>query len=180
MTDVAPPVRPDCPACQTVVLTAEEERGVPHLRCPSCAGVFFTVEDLARYVEREAGDPAASTAFWRLFKAAVRDDVPSDGIRHCVRCTATLDRLGFGEYPFAILDRCGEHGLWLDSHDLPRIVRAARVNATHTSRLPRPDDQSFQKPEVGPAMVCPNCQGRFPGLAPDARCPACNVGLFRE
>lgn len=60
------------------------------------------------------------------------------------------------------------------------MVRAARANATYTARLPRPDDQSHQKPDVGPMLVCPNCQKRFPGLDPTMRCPDCKVGMFRE
>ncbi len=168
-----------CPGCAKEALQRTQERGVTLLRCRSCEGTFLEPTALASYVERSAGDRSASTAFWRLYEEALRQDTPSAGIRSCVVCRAPLDRFGFGEFPFAVLDRCDEHGVWLDRHDLDRVVRSARATAAVTERSPDDDELSSDVPEVEGVMVCPNCQARFPGAAADARCSRCNVGMFR-
>ena len=80
------------------------------------------------YVERAADSEEAGKAFDDLLKAA-RDGTVSQARRTCWSCGQRMQRFGFGESPFMILDRCAEHGLWLDRSELKKVVRASRAHA---------------------------------------------------
>jgi Zn-finger nucleic acid-binding protein len=187
-----------CPACKGVHLEQRELHHVPLLACPTCSGVFVSVYHLAHFVGEEAADPAAGHAFLELLREALAHDLPDGAhLRRCPICKRRLQRFGFGEHPLSIVDRCAEHGLWLDDWDVEKIVRQCRITAQldmmqegdfdgdrddddhgvrEGERKTRRATQAFVS-----ARVCPNCQRRYPlDVDPGARCDDCNVALYLD
>jgi Zn-finger nucleic acid-binding protein len=174
-----------CPACREVGLRPEEHRGVTWLACPECEGVFVTEGDMATYIERRTQSQAIAHAFLKTLRESIlQDHEDAVRLRRCVRCDEELERMGFGEHPFSIIDRCADHGLWLDDGDFDKVVRQARADA----RLHAEEDvggqrgptRSYTSSMTKDPLVCPNCGKRFPLTDADERCDDCNVALYTD
>lgn len=121
---------PKCPACADLPLEELLERDVPFLGCTTCFGLWATTDDLAEYLVRATDQEPVREAFASLLQQALDGTVSQGKKRRCPRCEGYLQRLGFGERPFVILDRCAEgHGLWLDKKELKKVIRATRAHA---------------------------------------------------
>ncbi len=116
-----------CPKCKTA-LEEIEEREVPFLGCTTCFGLFVTARDLHDYVVRAAGALPVGEAFTVLLDNAMAGKT-TPAARRCPRCEQPLNRMGFGEAPFVILDLCPDDGLWLDKKELTKVLRASRAQA---------------------------------------------------
>lgn len=117
-----------CPACKDQPVEEIFDRDVPFLGCTACFGLFVTPDNLAAYVERASGERKIVESYRELL-AAAGDGTKTQGKRACPRCGQGMVRIGFGDSPFVVLDRCAEHGLWLDRKELKRVIRAARGHA---------------------------------------------------
>ena len=130
-----------CPACKgEETIEPLEDRGIPFLGCTACFGLFASDDDIASYVADAAGAPEVKEAFEALLGKALDDGPPTPGKRPCPVCQAPLGRLGFGESPFVILDRCALHGLWMDKKELKKIIRSSRAQAVVLGLIDRFDD----------------------------------------
>src|SRR5207302_1625595 len=88
----------------------------------SARGPFVSEPDLAGYVEK-AATPQSAGAFKKLMAKALSEKLKTTGgTRACPVCGVHLERFGFGEHPFVILDRCTKHGVWLDRTELKKVV----------------------------------------------------------
>lgn len=177
-----------CPACESVELQERQEAGVPYVECPNCYGRFFSVSHLCAYLGERIGDREAEPVFMRLLKESLAEDEPDGGLRRkCIVCSAQLQRFGLGEHPLAITDRCSEHGLWFDQHDLPKVERQVRaclrLDDVPAEARGREPEASKPKTHVAPSdhkVVCPNCRRRYPESFLDQRCEDCNVSMYMD
>lgn len=97
---------PDCPKCAfTPMEPVMLENGVEADECPTCKGQWFESGELAR----ASKDPAAVAAL--LLSAPLR---PRDGSANCPACLKPMINGGLGS-EFLRVDRCAEHGVWLDA-----------------------------------------------------------------
>jgi Zn-finger nucleic acid-binding protein len=138
-----------CPRCNEA-LSAVDDQGVPFLGCTKCYGLFVTEPDLFTYVEK-AASPRVFASFVELHERMVNEAHSTGTVRHCPQCGAGLVRVTFGENPLVLLDRCAEHGIWLDRTELNKVLRAARAAAgqRHDDAVDGKDD------EVGPLKGAP-------------------------
>jgi Zn-finger nucleic acid-binding protein len=121
------------------------DREVSFLGCGTCFGLFVADADLERYVV-VAATPESAAAFKKLLARAIAGTTGGKGgPRACPRCGVHLARLGFGEAPLVVIDRCPDHGIWLDRTELKKVVRASRA-AAHPREVPPPEDED----EAGP------------------------------
>ncbi|MBL4849123.1 MAG: zf-TFIIB domain-containing protein [Planctomycetes bacterium] len=135
------PVCPDHPDLEGLLDRDVEFRG-----CITCFGLFVHADALSQYVCNAVGDEDAVTAYDDLLVTALKKQGgPSK--RVCPVCEEPMRRLGFGEAPFMILDRCENgHGLWLDKRELKKVVRTCRAQTAVLGLMPPPgreeDDDS--------------------------------------
>lgn len=175
-----------CPRCPGSQLARVEDRKTRFLACPECRGLFVRRADLEVYLGRKGRAPEVARAGRDLLERAIAADTPGISHRDCPACRGPLERFGVGESPLVVADRCPAHGVWLDPHDLPRLLRAARAHAAvqgWIEAFPDPGRDEIGFPEAivppgGGPMVCPNCRRRFAEGA--ARCGPCGVLLYDE
>ncbi len=138
-----------CPRCKKP-LEQVVDKDVVFLGCGTCFGLFVPDAALQTYVSRAATSEATVVAFTRLLAVAIAKAKEGDELtlRRCPTCDRPLDRLAFGGEPLVILDRCPEHGVWLDRTELKKVVRSARKEA-HPHSLDDDDDDDAAGP--GPA-----------------------------
>ncbi|MDX6769684.1 MAG: zf-TFIIB domain-containing protein [Elusimicrobiota bacterium] len=97
---------PDCPKCPfTPMNPVTLEGGVQADECPKCRGQWFDAGELAK-----ASKDAAAMAR-ALADAPLR---PREGKANCPRCLKAMVNGGLGS-EFIRVDRCVEHGVWLDA-----------------------------------------------------------------
>jgi Zn-finger nucleic acid-binding protein len=118
-----------CPRCQ-LPLAFVEDKEVQFLGCQKCYGLWVTEPDLFVYVEK-AGSPRVFASFVELHEKMVTSQQKQGSIRLCPFCKTKLARAQFGENPLVLLDRCPEHGTWLDRTELTKLIRAARAASGH-------------------------------------------------
>ena len=126
-----------CPACADhPELEGLSDREVPFQGCTKCFGLFVTEDALGQYVCNSVGSEEAGKSYDDLLSQALADQAgPTKRI--CPECGKNMRRLGFGEAPFMILDRCEDsHGLWLDKKELKKVVRASRAHAVVLGWIP--------------------------------------------
>jgi Zn-finger nucleic acid-binding protein len=131
-----------CPACKKEdVVDVMEDRGVEFLGCSECFGLFVSEDGLQAYIADSTGSSEIGKAFVDLMEKALGDKPPRPGSRGCPVCKKPLGRLGFGESPFVILDRCGLHGVWLDKKELKKVIRSVRAHAAVMGLAPAFDEE---------------------------------------
>lgn len=97
---------PDCPKCPFTPMTPVTlESGVQADECPTCHGCWFDTGELAK----ASKDSAAMER--TLAAAPLR---PRAGTANCPRCLKPMPNGGLGN-EFIRVDRCVEHGVWLDA-----------------------------------------------------------------
>ncbi len=145
-----------CPRCNEA-LSAVEDQGVPFMGCTKCYGLFVTEPDLFTYVEK-AATPRVFASFVELHEGMLNGARSPGSMRHCPQCRARLERVTFGQNPLVLLDRCTEHGIWLDRTELNKVLRAARAAAgqRHDDNVDGKDD------EIGPLKGAPPDPPKLP------------------
>ncbi len=135
----APELR--CPCCERWMST-REVGGLVIQECPKCHGlwapedVFEALVDRAAAVARERSKTGQSAVPRVDGGNPARDRVE---YRRCPACDAMMTRRNFRKRSGVIIDRCHEHGTWLDANELERIAgfvlsgRAAGVAQAETS-----------------------------------------------
>lgn len=119
-----------CPDChcelETLQLGAPEPLELD--RCPTCLGLFLPLGALERLVAQEGRSalridhrllqtlsetPRASQEAWRY--------------RPCPSCGTLMNRTLHGKRSGVVVDRCRDHGLWLDAGELRQLLEWARA-----------------------------------------------------
>lgn len=130
-----------CPACHKEdAVAAMDDRGVEFLGCGECFGLFVTEAGLAKYVQVSTEQDEVGEGFKDLMQKTLAEKEPKIGKRACPVCKDPLGRLGFGESPFVILDRCAKHGVWLDKKELKKVIRSCRAHSAVIGLIPGDDD----------------------------------------
>jgi len=111
-----------CPVCETL-MPARAVAGIAINECGRCNGLWVPENDFDRLVERavesrkEKGDAAAAPRVTGANPAA-------QGVRYrkCPECEQFMHRRNFRKASGVIIDRCHEHGTWLDADELEQIA----------------------------------------------------------
>jgi Zn-finger nucleic acid-binding protein len=114
----------ECPVCPGVPLVARNLGGLWVDECPMCLGLWAPGDVMDRLVDRvrerrrRDGAPPASHATRERrapWQAAVT-------YRHCPECKGAMQRRNFGRRSGVVVDWCGNHGTWLDAHEMEDIA----------------------------------------------------------
>ena len=145
---------PLCPRCGKEPLAAVDDKDVAFLGCQKCYGLFVTEPDLFTYVEK-AASPRVFAAFVELHERMLAHQAKGT-MRGCPQCRQVMKRVTFGDNPMVLLDRCEEHGLWLDRTELNKVIRAARAAAGGKHEIEEDDE------DVGPLKGAPPDPPKLP------------------
>jgi Zn-finger nucleic acid-binding protein len=113
-----------CPCC-TRLMPVRRVGGLAVNECPECNGLWVPGEKFDQLVDqaiesREQAGPDASASAPRVKGAnPYRQSVQ---YRKCPVCEAFMQRSNFRKTSGVIIDRCHNHGTWLDADELERIA----------------------------------------------------------
>lgn len=109
-----------CPRCHTHL----KEHSLGELRidmCPGCDGSWYDNEELAQVMDLDAPlDRIAGSDLSPILVADKSADLQAEA--RCPVCEQPMDRYRYQLVSDIELDRCLEHGVWLDDGELARVV----------------------------------------------------------
>lgn len=118
---------PDC-RCELESLQLSAPEPLELDRCPDCLGLFLPLGALERLVAQESR--SALQIDHRLLQAlseTPRSAPPPLRYRPCPSCGELMNRSLHGKRSGVVVDRCRDHGLWLDAGELRQLLEWARA-----------------------------------------------------
>jgi Zn-finger nucleic acid-binding protein len=104
-------------------------------RCPQCLGLFLPLGSLERLLD-QAVAPVWSVDRQLLHNLAERPRADSGPVRYrpCPSCGDLMNRSLQGKRSGVVVDRCRDHGLWLDAGELRQLLEWARAGGALLDR----------------------------------------------
>lgn len=138
-------VCPDCAvSLESLLLEGEEPQELD--RCPSCLGLFLPIGALERLVNQQSG-PVLGVDH-RLLQAlaeAPRANQTPLRYRRCPCCQELMLRSLQGKRSGVVVDRCRDHGLWLDAGELRQLLEWARAGGALLDRERREQEANERR-----------------------------------
>jgi len=135
-----------CPACQEELIVVERD-SIEVDWCLGCGGLWFDEGELALLGEK-AGRSIDSEDFGFVTTAA------SEKLRRCPRCPQRMEKIALEDG--RLIDRCRDHGIWLDRGELAEIIRRLPPSADADTEVVA----EFLGEAFEHATANPNPQGR--------------------
>lgn len=118
---------PDC-RCELETLQLGAPGPLELDRCPTCLGLFLPRGALERLVAQEGR--SALQIDHRLLQSLSETPQTSKTAwryRPCPSCGTLMNRTLHGKRSGVVVDRCRDHGLWLDAGELRQLLEWARA-----------------------------------------------------
>jgi Zn-finger nucleic acid-binding protein len=113
-----------CPRCSIRLKTIDLKIKGRFLieRCDGCLGLFFDPGELEALLEAAVSNvfEIDRSQLARLNSAGSGDELPVAYIK-CPICSKIMNRVNFGARSGVVVDRCRDHGIWLDGGELRRL-----------------------------------------------------------
>ncbi len=129
-----------CPCCDRWMAT-RNVGGIEVQECEKCHGLWAPESRFEQLVDRAARTARERSLSGEVLTPRVDGGNPTQSkveYRRCPECDALMGRRNYRKRSGVIIDRCHQHGTWLDAHELERIAgfvlsgraeKAARLEA---------------------------------------------------
>jgi Zn-finger nucleic acid-binding protein len=114
-----------CPQCEKPLQLIDLNINGSFLveRCTDCFGLFFDPGKVETLLESAVSNVFDSN--WRQLDAINKDRYP-DALKikyvKCPVCRVFMNRVNFGYRSGVVIDRCANHGIWLDSGEITHLM----------------------------------------------------------
>ena len=126
-----------CPNCEIPLITTNISTESPIYieRCGGCFGLFFDKGELQALIELSVEHKAQEIDYKRLSEI-MEHPYYQDKVeyRRCPICKEFMQRKNYLQRSGVIIDRCVEHGIWLDSGELKQIMEFIRLGGENLSQ----------------------------------------------
>ena len=132
-------------------------------RCPTCLGLFLEPGSLGTLLRPTASE--VLTTDRRLLDAltaAPRHDQDAVRYRPCAVCGDLMNRNLFGHRSGVIVDRCRDHGVWLDAGELRQLLEWTRAGGALLDQRQRQEEQDQDERAARRAAAATELQGDVP------------------
>ena len=113
-----------CPRCTIALKTIDLELGGTFLieRCDECLGLFFDPGELEALLEASVSNVFGVNQ--RQLDSINNRRAGDYGVSYvkCPVCSQIMNRVNFGARSGVIVDRCRDHGVWLDGGELRHLM----------------------------------------------------------
>ena len=136
-----------CPRCaislQTIDLKIEGRFLIE--RCEQCLGLFFDPGELETLIKDSVTHvyQIDRPKIDNLNKTLRSSDYPTGYIK-CPVCSTIMNRVNYGTRSGVIIDRCPEHGIWLDGGELRHLLEWVKAGG---ELLTKQKDEELRKDE---------------------------------
>lgn len=155
-----------CPCCECW-MTSREVGGLEIQECPKCHGLWAPEDRFdvlvertvtavrERHLEREVPQPRVDGG------NPVQNPVE---YRRCPACDALMNRRNFQKRSGVVIDRCHQHGTWLDAHELERIAGYVLSGRAERAKVLEADDKATRD-----AQAAREAMFRVQGISTETR-----------
>ncbi|MCH9813734.1 MAG: zf-TFIIB domain-containing protein [Epsilonproteobacteria bacterium] len=119
-----------CPNCEvfleTLIIDKEKELYIE--QCKHCHGIFLDYGELEALMEREI--IKSDKYNYEKLRLILDNPIAREKevkYKKCPECRKVMSRLNYKQKSGVILDRCIEHGYWLDSGELRQMMEWAKL-----------------------------------------------------
>ncbi len=119
-----------CPRCNQQLQTLDLKVQGTFLieRCGKCMGLFFDPGELEALLEHSVKHVyAVDHATLSVLATHQRRDEYGVAYIPCPVCGKLMNRVAFGARSGVVVDRCGDHGVWLDGGELRQLMEWTRA-----------------------------------------------------
>ena len=109
----------DCPRCKVHLHTRKLD-DITVEECPSCSGLWLSSDAFREISKRKVEEFEKNPLPQNNSEARKLDPVV---YLKCPECGVLMNRKNFGRRSGVIVDKCHEHGIWLDDEELERIAK---------------------------------------------------------
>jgi Zn-finger nucleic acid-binding protein len=114
----------ECPICPGVQLAARSLGGLWVDECPMCLGLWAPGDVMDRLIDRvrerrRQEGPPPSDRVHRKRRSRWQARI---AYRKCPVCSGAMQRKNFSGHSGVVVDWCGSHGTWLDTHEMEDIA----------------------------------------------------------
>ena len=141
-----------CPRCsiplRTLNLSGTDERFLVE-QCKTCFGVFLDLNELEALVDETVQH--AHNIDWAVLERLVEGHPGFEekvSYIKCPVCGVVMNRVSAGHFSGVVMDRCRDHGVWMDGGELRRLFEARKAGGHLRHELYR--KQTARKPEKAP------------------------------
>ena len=124
-TDQAPDAPRPCPECGTPMesVNVGNRKRFFIEQCARCHGLFFDLNELQALLD-DAVAPTYEVRFTLLSSLQNESPMPRRKVSYvpCPDCGKLMNRVGFGQRSGVVVDRCRDHGVWLEGGELHRLM----------------------------------------------------------
>lgn len=154
-----------CPRCAITLTTIDLNINGRFLieRCDRCLGLFFDPSELEALLEAHVAN------VFTINKSqldAVRASLPGEQGAFYIKCPVCgkiMNRVNFGSSSGVIVDRCKEHGVWLDGGELRNLFEWVKAGGKLLQQQKEDERRRFETRELERAQRRPLTQGATPG-----------------
>ncbi len=136
-----------CPRCNVKLKTLDLKLHGRFLidRCETCLGIFFDPGELEALLEATVTNVAGidRAGLEAINEKREPNQYPISYIK-CPVCSQLMNRVNFGAKSGVIVDRCKEHGVWLDGGELRQLFEWMKLGG----QLLEQERQEQQRKEV--------------------------------
>jgi Zn-finger nucleic acid-binding protein len=128
-----------CPRCRIAMQSVRLGLATPiHIeRCTKCHGIFFDPGELEEVLD--ASVKKVYEVDLERIDTMLREETPQDDFKAvtyvpCPDCDQFMHRKSYGARSGVIVDRCREHGAWLDGGELTRLLEWSKAGGRKHDR----------------------------------------------
>ena len=117
----------NCPRCR-MSLNRVDYEGVETDMCPECWGFWLDTGELELVLDNrdfQFSEDERRSILDVMGAAATGPTQPAA----CPKCEKPMERLDYDESVHLVLDRCPQHGIWLDTGEMRKIQAVAEKSA---------------------------------------------------
>jgi len=147
-SDTKPNENRYCPNCEiplvTTNLSIDSKMYVE--RCGGCYGLFFDKGELQALIELSVEHKSHEIDYKRLSEI-IEHPYHRDSVeyRRCPVCKDFMQRKNYLKRSGVIVDRCVNHGIWLDSGELKQIMEFIRLGGESLSQEDERTSKKFKE-----------------------------------
>jgi len=111
----------DCPKCEGKLI-AEIYEQVEIDKCDKCAGSWLDLGEMVKIIEKQESEFSHELIEGTLksaFSGLPEEEIESS--KNCPHCQKTMQPVNYSYSSGIILDRCSEHGVWLEHEEIEKV-----------------------------------------------------------
>jgi Zn-finger nucleic acid-binding protein len=122
-----------CPRCKGE-LRGRELSGTQVTECVACGGLWLTQDHFEELCE--SADARERVAAELRARPPVPDPTQGQPARYlpCVACKELMNRRNYASVSGVVIDVCRKHGVWLDTHELEKVLAFVRAGGLGRAR----------------------------------------------